>query len=119
MDENTKKRVKDLLDICKKSQGEHLPLHHGSGSWATTYSNQFLDAAAELYVLFENNGSRWPILNLSNEFKDAGILSCRGARMSIDRVEYLHNTHLQDRISRIKSTNNSSNLTGANDAPSS
>ena len=95
-------KIMQLIDICKKSQGEHLPFHHGSGSWATTYSNKFLDAAAELYVLYENNGSYWPISNLSSAFKDAEILSCRGSAMSIDRVEYLYKTHLQGRIEKLK-----------------
>ena len=49
-----KARVRELISICKKYQGEYLPSTHGSGSWATTYSLDFIRAAAELFSILEN-----------------------------------------------------------------
>ena len=92
-----------LLKVCKEYSGEYLPSHHGSGSWATTYSNQFADAATELWMLYRDAGSRWPILDLSSDFRGASIRSCRGAEMNLDRVAYLLEHHIAPRLERIES----------------
>lgn len=92
-------RLNELVEICKEKQGEYLEAHHGPVSWATTYSNEFINAAAEFF--FERSGSCWPITNLSRALQDAGVRSCRGSRMGIDRTEYLYKTHLKMKIERI------------------
>ena len=100
---NDEKRLSELKDICKKYQGRYLDSHHGSGSWATRYSSYFIEAAAEMYVIFNKNyNHHWAMLLLSDNFRSAGILSCRGAVMSADRVEYLYDTHLKRVIDRFK-----------------
>ena len=53
-----KLRIEELIEVCREYQGQYLPGHHGSGSWATTYSNQFIEAVAEMYVLFAKGGSQ-------------------------------------------------------------
>lgn len=98
IDPSDEKRIKELVEVCKKHQGEHLDAHHGSGSWATTYSNFFINAAAEMFVIYEKNGSYWPIGALSRRFQEAGVRSCRGSVMTSGRVEYLYKTHLKIRI---------------------
>ena len=87
-----------LLNICKEHSGEYLPGHHGSGSWATTYSSAFIDASAALWKLHKKNGSYFPQHAMALDFQKQGIRSCRGATMWADRVEYLFNTHLKNRI---------------------
>ena len=91
-------RIAQLIEICKEHQGEHLDSHHGSGSWATSYSVRFIDASEELYSILEKSGDGWPIYTMSRYFKDAGILSCRRRVMSIDKVEYLYNKYLAHRL---------------------
>jgi len=91
-----------LIKICKQYQGEYIPGDHGPGSWATTYSNQFIDASAEMYAIFKKSDSYWPILELSQHLTDAGIRSCRGSIMNTDRVEYLYNIHLKSKVEKYK-----------------
>jgi hypothetical protein len=97
LSESDQAREAELLATCKVKQGEYLPWHHGRGSWATTYSNEFISAAKELYLLYEKVGHYWPAAAMSRRFRDAGIRSCRGSEMSIERVEYLYNAHLKGR----------------------
>jgi hypothetical protein len=98
LNENDVQRETQLLDICKTNQGEFLLAGSGSGSWATTYSNEFIAAAADLYSLYKENGSSYPQFLLSQRFRDAGIRSCRGAAMNIDKVEYLLKAHVLRKI---------------------
>lgn len=100
LDNKDKKRLMELIEICKKYQGEYIPGDHGPGSWATTYSNQFIEAASEMYAIYKMAGSYWPIFSLSKDLKGAGVRSCRGSIMSTDRVEYLYNTNLKSRIAK-------------------
>nr|WP_301735837.1 hypothetical protein [Halomonas sp. MC140] len=90
-----KARVRELISICKRYQGEYLPSTHGSGSWATTYSLDFIRAAAELFTILEKSNSPWPIDDLSQLFMENKIPSCRGAKMTPDKVEYLYKNHLR------------------------
>ncbi|MGE8943137.1 hypothetical protein ACO2I3_14595 [Leptospira interrogans] len=94
--EAQKRREDELLAICKSKQGEYLPGHHGRGSWATTYSNEFIAASRELCALYKVAGEYFPYHALSRSFRQAGIKSCRGAEMTFKRAEYLYNTHLRD-----------------------
>ncbi len=100
--EGAQSRLNELIEICKEKQGEYLEAHHGPGSWATTYSNEFINAAAEMYVIYKRSGSYWPISDLSSALLDAGVRSCRGSSMGIDRTEYLYQTHLKKKIKQIE-----------------
>jgi len=95
-------RACELIEHCKKYQGEYIPGDHGSGSWATTYSNQFIEASAEMCAIFKRSGSNLPVFTLSQYFKNAGIRSCRGSVMNIDKVEYLYKTHLKSKVEKYK-----------------
>jgi hypothetical protein len=85
----------ELLAICRDKQGQYVPVGHGSGSWATSYSYEFIAAAWELHALYAKKNRHTALWALSRAFKENGIRSCRGAEMTIARVEYLHNTHLR------------------------
>lgn len=84
-----------LMGICRENSGEYLPAHHGKGSWATTYSNEFIDASAKLWKLHTKNGAHYPQYAMARDFQSEGIRSCRGATMTAARVEYLFETHLK------------------------
>jgi len=101
LSKNANKKVKSLIAICKSKQGEYLLSHHGSGSWATTYSTEFIDSASELYLVFNNANVLHPLHHLSTIFRAAGIRSCRGAEFHRDRVEYLYKSHLRYRIEQL------------------
>lgn len=102
LSEKDEAKIIELIETCKKYQGEYLDAHHGPGSWATSYSNQFIDAAAELCNIFIKSGIRWPVIYLSKYLSEAGIRSCRGQKMSIEKAEYLYNTHLKPKIDEMK-----------------
>ncbi|EBA04041.1 hypothetical protein RB2150_06058 [Rhodobacterales bacterium HTCC2150] len=87
------------LDICKSKSGEYLPAGHGKGSWATTYSNEFVAASAKLWLLHNKNGSSYPQYAMARDFQSLGIRSCRGATMTAARVEYLYKSHLRALVS--------------------
>jgi len=99
--ENKKNKIKALIEKCKSKQGEYLPSHHGSGSWATTYSIEFINSACELYFIFQDLNLGDPLYLLSNQFRSAGVRSCRGAEFNLDRIEYLYTTHLRHRIEEL------------------
>lgn len=86
----------DLLAVCKAKQGQYLPAGHGSGSWATSYSHEFIAAAWELHSLYAGKNRHSALWLLSRAFRGNGIRSCRGAEMTPERVEYLYKTHLHD-----------------------
>ena len=96
--EAEKARRIELIETCRKFSGEYLPSHHGPGSWATTYSTQFLDAATELCKIYREAGATWLYPELSRDFRGAGIRTCRGADFSFDRAEYLLKTHIAKRL---------------------
>jgi len=87
------RREAELIEICKAKQGEYLLPGSGSGSWSTTYSDEFIDAATELYYLYEKAGY-YPEVPMSWKFKESGIRSCRGAEMTLEKVRYLCKTHI-------------------------
>lgn len=100
-------KVDELIEICKKYQGEYIPGGHGPGSWATTYSNEFIAAAAKMFLIFKKaRYGVWTdaIYDLADSFKDAGIRSCRGSTMNFDRVNYLYETHLEEKIKSLVKT---------------
>jgi hypothetical protein len=85
----------ELLAVCKAKQGQYLPVGHGSGSWATSYSYEFIAAAWELHSLYAKKSRHLALWSLSQAFRKSGIRSCRGSEMTLARVEYLYKTHLQ------------------------
>ena len=96
-----KMKVDELIEVCKKYQGEYIPGDHGPGSWATTYSDEFITAAAKMFIIFKRaRHGVWTdaICDLVDRFKNAEIRSCRGSVMNFDRVNYLYETHLEEKI---------------------
>ena len=83
----------DLVDRCRESQGEYLDAWHPKTSWATTYSNQFVDAVVELYALHVWRGYREPLAEVSKLLIEAGIRSCRGSVMNDVQMKYLEDTY--------------------------
>lgn len=61
--------ISELVATCKKSQGQYIPAFHGSGSWATTYSNEFIAASSRLYLLFETLNGVDPLDELARLFQ--------------------------------------------------
>mgnify|MGYP003626355892 CR=1 FL=1 len=94
-------KIKKLVALCKSTQGEYLSSEHGSGSWATTYSLEFINSASELYLLFKNANALEPLSDMSKLFREAGIRSCRGAEFHRERVEYLFKSHLRHRVEQL------------------
>jgi hypothetical protein len=91
-------RKTELIAICARHQGEHIAPGHPRTSWATCYGNEFVAAAAELYALYSHLGHRMALGKLSEAFQRNGIRSCRGSRMTLERIEYLFKTHVGPRI---------------------
>lgn len=118
------RREEQLLKTCRKTQGEHRPPDHSG--W-TTYSDDFIEAAAGLYRIYrtalENNGTRLAeflgvppssrppavkvrpdrhdaiLRHMGLRFQDTGILSCRKAQMTTQLVAYLYVYHLRRLLS--------------------
>jgi hypothetical protein len=90
-----KDRFDELLDVCKRSQGEYLGADHGKGSRATSYSNEFIKASLDLYAIFKSSSIGDPVYMLSDILKIHEIKSCRGSIMSIDKAEYLVKTYVE------------------------
>lgn len=97
----------DLLSVCKNNSGEYLPSHHSINSWATTYSTDFLDASAELYLLIEKSRSSDVLYDMMRIYNYNNIRSCRGGRFNISKVNYLYDSHLKWRISEKRNTQRS------------
>lgn len=107
-----KRRVNELLAVCRKYQGPHLDPRHGPGSWATTYGNEFVDAATELFQIYSkarllppippHTGTRYAlgvIFDLmAQAFSANDVRSCRGAFMDTDKVRYLFEAHIHQKI---------------------
>ncbi|WP_111980238.1 hypothetical protein [Algibacillus agarilyticus] len=104
-EDNFREIINTQLNICKEFQGQYIPSDHGPGSWATTYSSEFIDAAAEIYYIFDQSYLFNAKGELSKLFKAENILSCRGSLMTIDRVEYLYETHLKSQLKIITANN--------------
>jgi hypothetical protein len=107
-----RRRVDELLEICRQSQGPYLEPHHGPWSWATTYGNEFIDAATELYGIYSaaklvppippGHGTRYAlgvIFDLmAQAFSSANVRSCRGTFMDTDKVRYLYEAHIYKKL---------------------
>ena len=98
LNKSQKEVERQLLATCLMNSGAYLPGTHGSGSWATTYSNQFILASAQLLMLYKSACVYSSETELSTAFRNRGIRSCRGADMTIARTRYLIETHLAAKI---------------------
>lgn len=92
------KTIEELLEICRRYSGEYLPRGHPKTSFATTYSNQFVEAATEIYERFEKQDRRRATILLYMALREAKIPSCRGGAMNFDKTEYL----VKHRISSLR-----------------
>lgn len=93
-EQGNRERERELLAICKSKQGEYHLASHPKTSWATMYGSDFVTAAAELYDLYSKGGSVIPRHAMSRAFIAAGIKSCRGSEMNVQRVDYLIKTYI-------------------------
>jgi len=93
-DYELERRTGELIEICKKFTGEYLPSHHGPGSWATTYSTQFIKASSELFLILQKRNRKPCLTYLQEIYNKNGIRSCRGSHMNGKRVAYLYEEHI-------------------------
>jgi hypothetical protein len=93
VNETDELKESELLLICKARQGAYLPGGSPRTSWATTYGDEFVAAASELYLLYARSG-RVPVNEMSRAFRREGIRTCRGAEMTVSRVSYLISMHI-------------------------
>lgn len=98
LNKSDKKKIESFIAICAKKQGEYLPITHGPGSWATTYSTDFVNASVSILEIYKMRGVQNPIEKLSQLYMHHKIKSCRGSLMTIKRVEYLYNRHLASKL---------------------
>lgn len=106
------REVEELLGVCSRSQGQYLMPEHGRGSWATTYSDEFVAAATKIYQIFRSAkkappfpadaSSRYQLSMVFDLMADAfysrNIRSCRGSSMDRDTVRYLWEAHIHRRL---------------------
>ncbi len=81
--------VDDLIEECRKNQGEHIPAGHPRTSWATKYSHWFVEAVTKLYALYSRRGYDDPERAVLAALQAAGIHSCRGGVMTPPQLRYL------------------------------
>ena len=58
-------------------------------SFATTYSDHFVEAATELFQRFEAQDRNRATVRLYVAFRDAKVPSCKGGTMTYNKTEYL------------------------------
>ena len=88
-----------LLLYCKKHSGTYINnLNARHAPFATTYSREFCDGAADLYRLYGNHGIKSPIHLLSRRLVENGIESCRGHEMDTSKTTYLFNKFIAPRL---------------------
>lgn len=89
--------VDRLLDVCFEFRGEYVSPGHGSGSWATTYSNQFIDASKSIFLIYRKYYSNDKSFRLmADKFQGRNIRTCRASIMTWDKVRYLLRSHASD-----------------------
>ncbi len=91
------KRIIGLVQVCYEYQGEYLDADHGSGSWATSYSVQFISAVREMYEILKKEGHESAIYQITKYLQATGVKSCRGSIMNKERVEYLYKKYLREK----------------------
>ena len=94
-------RRRRLIETCRDKQGPYRYAHHGSGSWATTYSDEFIAAATGLVEVYREAKVVWgPVYCISHDLREAGVLSCRRSPMTLRITQYLWDTHIVRRLKR-------------------
>ncbi|MGB4116768.1 MAG: hypothetical protein WBK51_09500 [Polaromonas sp.] len=73
-------------------------LNIGRSNNATTYSDAFCDAAADLIRLYRASGVADPIDRLSRQLMASKVVSCRGLPMDHAKTTYLYRTKLEQRL---------------------
>ncbi len=94
------KTTEELIEICRTFSGEYVPALHPATSFATTYSDQFVAASAEIYRRFRSAEGRTAIAKLYVAFREANIRSCRGGAMDYERTKYLVKRRLETHLNR-------------------
>lgn len=107
--EDETRRVNELLVVCQTKQGEYLSALNSG--WATTYSSEFVDAAAELFNIYSNGKIAPPIHGqgtryfltvifdlMATLFSSNGIRSCRKSVMDRENVRYLFEAHIYRKL---------------------
>lgn len=84
-----RKTKEELLDLCRIHSGEYVPPGHPRTTFSTSYSSEFVAAAAELYSRFKNCISHEATVKLYVLFRDNEIMACRGGPMTFSKVQYL------------------------------
>lgn len=88
-----------LLRYCKKFSGTYIAgINAQRAPFATTYSKEFCDGAADLYRLYVNNKIENPINFLSRRLIESKIHTCRYNDMAPANVKYLYDKFLRDRL---------------------
>ncbi|MEF2553721.1 hypothetical protein VQ042_20625 [Aurantimonas sp. A2-1-M11] len=78
-----------LLAVCREYQGEYCGAGHPATSYSTTYGDEFVRAAVELYQIYVADTRRSPEAAMAMAFQRAEVRSCRGQTITIERVRYL------------------------------
>lgn len=105
-------RVRELVAICKKMQGEYVGIFNKG--WATSYSTEFVNAATELFKIYSQRdkisppirhyGTRNFIITIcdliADLFSSSGIRSCRGSAMNRENMRYLFDAYILRKLYR-------------------
>ena len=103
-------RVRELVEICKKMQGEYVGVFNNG--WATSYSPKFTNAATELFKIYSQSGKISPPIRyhgrrnyitaicdlIADLFYSNGIRSCRGSAMNRENMRYLFDAYILKRL---------------------
>ena len=100
--EREEARIKELLEVCKKSQGEATPIGHPKTSFCVTYSTNFLYATAEIFYLlgFTQHQGREEV-ELALLFQAHGIYACKGGLMTSKMLKQLYAERLNNLMSEV------------------
>lgn len=88
-------RMNSLLRSCKKHSGPRLPNGHGKHSYCSTYSDEFIEAAAQLWQMYRNAGIAHPEKQMAKDFNDNNIENTARTAMSVASAKYLYTAHLK------------------------
>jgi hypothetical protein len=103
INKNTRKKIASYLEKCKKLQGFVTYRIEGVNSlfmrrpFRTTYDDEFVCAATELYILLNRRTNR-PLKVMSELFLLNGVKSCKGCEMTFNKVKYLYDHFIKYKI---------------------
>lgn len=104
------RRVRELVAICKKMQGEYVSIFNKG--WATSYSTEFVNAATELFKIYSQRDKISPPIHhydtrnfitvicdlIADLFSSKGIRSCRGSAMDRENMRYLFDAYILKKL---------------------